>query len=223
MEPKAARNKRQRWLRAGILFSVALFGVWFILGASSTVAWYTSVPEAKLNQMIIGDVSVELFHEVDGEYEKVDENVSVFKDEALYEPGYVQTVFLKVKNVGTVNFDYRLSVTPENVVDVLSKNDTIIHLPDYLRFGMAVSADESELKAQVADRDAAKALATSPLGSHSEKSCGIIPGGEEYAVLVIYMPEETDNAANYRGKTPPSVDLGVTVIAAQENTIDRIN
>ena len=36
-----------------------------------------------------------------------------------------------------------------------------------------------------------------------------------YAALIIYMPEEVGNVANYRGDTVPEVELGITVKAEQ--------
>ena len=40
------------------------------------------------------------------------------------------------------------------------------------------------------------------------------PGQTQYVDLVLYMPEEVDNHANYRGSAP-SVDLGISVLAQQ--------
>jgi hypothetical protein len=38
-----------------------------------------------------------------------------------------------------------------------------------------------------------------------------------YAALVVYMPEEVNNVANYRGASVPKVKLGITVHAQQAN------
>jgi len=38
-----------------------------------------------------------------------------------------------------------------------------------------------------------------------------------YAALIVYMPEEVGNKANYRGFDVPQVKLGITVFAQQAN------
>ena len=57
------------------------------------------------------------------------------------------------------------------------------------------------------------------LGTWSEISPYIFEAGENphYAALIIYMPEEVGNAANYRGFVEPRVELGITVFAQQSN------
>jgi len=45
------------------------------------------------------------------------------------------------------------------------------------------------------------------------------PGSERYIALIVRMPEEVGNAANYRGVIVPRVDLGITVKASQEGTL----
>ena len=43
-------------------------------------------------------------------------------------------------------------------------------------------------------------------------------GAEEtaYVALIVRMPEEVDNQANYRGEVVPEVDLGLIVRATQQ-------
>ena len=57
------------------------------------------------------------------------------------------------------------------------------------------------------------------LGTWSEVSPYTFEAGENahYAALIIYMPEEVGNAANYRGFVEPRVELGITVFAQQSN------
>ena len=40
-------------------------------------------------------------------------------------------------------------------------------------------------------------------------------GQETYMALIVRMPEEIGNVANYRGNTIPRVELGVIVSASQ--------
>ena len=42
----------------------------------------------------------------------------------------------------------------------------------------------------------------------------------DYAALILYMPKEVGNEANYRGGDIPTIDLGITVFASQRGTLD---
>jgi len=57
------------------------------------------------------------------------------------------------------------------------------------------------------------------LGTWSAVSPYTFEVGEDphYAALIVYMPEEVGDVANYRGITVPKVELGVTVFAQQAN------
>ena len=62
----------------------------------------------------------------------------------------------------------------------------------------------------------AVAIADEPLHAYYETGAfTLAPGAEKYIALVVRMPEEVDNVANYRGDTIPEVELGVTVRADQ--------
>jgi len=58
------------------------------------------------------------------------------------------------------------------------------------------------------------------LNQYSQDDTVEIPvGGERYAALIVYMPEETTNEANYmRNADIPTVELGLTVYAQQAGT-----
>ena len=43
-------------------------------------------------------------------------------------------------------------------------------------------------------------------------------GLTRYAALVVFMPEDVDNVANYRDDVPPTVELGIAVYAQQAGT-----
>ena len=152
------------------------------------------------------------------DYEPVTKQTSVFNDQALYEPGYTQVVYLRVENPGEIDFKYKLSVDQLSYVDGTSINGKNIHLPNYLRFGVLFAQTEPEL-----NRDVARTLADMemleafPLNQYSQVDDVVVPvGGNRYVAIIVWMPEEVGNEANYeKGSKIPQVKLGLTVFAQQ--------
>ena len=70
------------------------------------------------------------------------------------------------------------------------------------------------MDASVANRELAKSVAVTDLGDY-ESTDRLEAGASEYMALVVRMPEEVRNEANYRGSTAPTVDLGIIVTADQ--------
>ena len=54
-----------------------------------------------------------------------------------------------------------------------------------------------------------------PLHNYHSETAQLEPGATQYLALIVRMPEEVDNIANYRGDTVPKVELGVTIKADQ--------
>lgn len=194
--------------------------LWCILGTGSSIAWFVDEsPEVK-NIFNIGEFDLVVSHKTEDGYKEIKTDTEIFDDEALYEPGYVQVVYLKIENKGTVDFDYKLSVTPDLQTLVTPKNvyGQEIYLPQYLKFGVVFADSEAELQQIIADRTLAKEQATTMLSTYTSIPENLEAGGEKFAAVIIRMPEEVGNAANYRGGTPPSVELGIIVKAVQEGT-----
>lgn len=212
--------KKKVFTKTALVLSACLMIVWCILGTGSSIAWFVDEsPEVK-NIFNIGEFDLVVSHKTDKGYEEIKNDTKVFDDEALYEPGYVQVVYLKIENKGTVAFDYNLSVIPNLDTIVMAKNvyGNDIYLPDYLKFGVAFADSEAELEQLVATRELAKTQATAPLSTYMSEKENMEAGGVKYVAVIIRMPEEVGNAANYRGDTSPSVELGIIVKAVQEGT-----
>lgn len=214
--------KRKTFTKSALAISLLLLSIWAILGATSTMAWFADT-DVVVNSFTFGEVNIELYHKDGGIYKTVDATTKLFDDEALYEPGYTQVVYLKVENTGTVPFDYKFSVNPTDYVDGTSVTGQPIHLPNHLKFGVVIGNTEDEVMAATANRTAARAAATTPLNNYTQPQksdyslmqTDLGPGGTQYAAIVIAMPEGTGNEANYRGTPVPEVVLGITVLATQ--------
>lgn len=215
---------KKKWRKAALALSACLFVLWWVLGTGATLAWFSDTDTVR-NEFQIGLLKLDVSYKNDivTEYTPLEGSTEVFYDEALYEPGYTQVVYLKIENKGNVAFDYKLSVTVESANTVTGVLGNEIYLPNYLRFGAVFAESEDALKTAVADRLSARNQAKEqPLSTWSEISDYTFEANEapHYAALIVYMPEEVGNAANYCGGTAPQVVLGIAVKAQQAGTME---
>ena len=151
----------------------------------------------------------------DGKWEEVDGQTKIFDEEALYEPGYVQVVYLKVENKGDRDFKFSTAVNVNGCIQATNVFGQRFMLQDYLKFGITTANSENEMNNSVIDRNAAVKLADMPLHNYDTETAVLNPDETKYIALIVRMPKEVGNVANYRGDTIPEVDLGITVKADQ--------
>lgn len=215
--------RKRKWTKAALAFSSFLFVLWWALGTGATLAWFSDRDEVR-NEFQIGllDLDVSYKNDIVTQYTPLQGTTQAFNDKALYEPGYTQVVYLEIENLGDVDFNYKVAVTVEDFTNGKNAWGQDIYLPNYLRYGVIFAESESALLEQVESRLAAKEAAPHhwhTLETWSEISPFCFEAGEKphYAALIVHMPEEVGNAANYRGATRPEVKLGITVFAQQAN------
>lgn len=215
--------KKRKWTKAALAFSAFLFVLWWALGTGATLAWFSDHDSVR-NEFQVGLLKLDVSYRNDivTEYTPLQGTTKAFNDEALYEPGYTQVVYLKIDNTGDVDFNYKIAVTVDEFQNGKNAWGEEIYLPNYLRYGVVFGETEAAVQQQVRDRLTAKLHAPNEwgtLGTWSEISPYTFEVGEasHYAALIIYMPVEVDDKANYRGFTEPRVELGITVFAQQAN------
>lgn len=192
-----------------IVLSLLAIGVWAILGTGASLAWFADTSPEVNNIFHFADFDVEVSHRLpDGTWEKVESQTKIFDNEAIYEPGYTQVVYLKVENKGEREFEFQTAVN----VNVL---DDIVDLQDHLKFGLISAETEQELNDSLSDRSKAQKVARTSLNNYSTDAAMLDVGETSYIALIVYMPQEVDNIANYRGDGIPKVELGIIVKADQ--------
>lgn len=210
--------------KAALLLSLALLLLWALLGTGTSLAWFTDTTPVVRNSFIIGDLDLSVYYKTEaGKYDPVQSDTVIFDDEALYEPGYVQVVRMKVVNSGDVDFDYKLSIDVDDSSVILGENEQgqTIYLPNYLKFGVAYGSDEIELEREIA-KELAPLNADIYLDGYTDTrslDANTSKDNTDYVALILYMPESVGNVANYRTDKIPTVKLGVTVLASQKGTL----
>ena len=213
MKPQA---KKRIYKQIALALSLCALIVWCILGTGASLAWFTDTSPEINNIFHFGEFDLVVSHRLtDGKWQEVDSQTKIFDEEALYEPGYVQVVYLKVENKGTVPFEFYTSVNVNGCIVATNVFGQEFMLQDYLKFGVTTADSEDAMKNSVPDREKAVEIADMPLHNYDTETAVLNPGATKYIALIVRMPEEVGNVANYRGDTVPEVDLGITVKADQ--------
>lgn len=213
--------KKKPYKKIALALSLCFLIAWGILGTGASLAWFTDTSPELNNIFHFADFNLSVSHRLpDGTWELVDSQTEIFDKEALYEPGYVQVVYLRVDNLGDRAFTFHTAVNVNDCVFAVNVFGQKLMLQDYLKFGLTSSSTEAAMDNSVADRQAAINVATVPLHNYFDQAYEtdptiLNPEQSMYIALIVRMPEEVDNVANYRGDIVPKVELGITVKAEQ--------
>ena len=189
----------------------------------STFAWFTDSVSTGLNQIVAGNLDVEL------EYAKpdpgadltaqawssVEGKTDLFAADALWEPGHTEVVYLRVSNRGTLALDYKLLAYAAKETLGTNVNGDPFKLSEHLKFAVV---DLDATKTAFESRDAAMAAVgdSFALGTYPLAGNGVETGVSKYVALVVYMPTTVGNEANYlTGTAVPTVDLAIRLEATQ--------
>lgn len=209
------KRSKRNYKKIALALSLLAILIWSVLGTGASLAWFSDSAERITNIFHYADFDVTVSYRDDaGNWHELDGQTTVFDDEALYEPGYVQVVYLRIDNNGTVPFNYNAAVNITNYTTAPNKLGGTVNLCDHLKYGVIIEDTEAAMDAAVADRELAKDVANTDLGNYSS-SDELADGDSAYMALVVRMPDEVRNDANYRGDKAPTVELGIIVTADQ--------
>ena len=185
----------------------------------TTFAWFTDTASTAVNKIQAGNLKMEVSYKntSDGEFTVLNENTNVFMENALWEPGHVEYAVLNVKNIGTLALKYRLSINIASETGSTNVLGNEFKLSDYIKFAVIDGeADVTDRAALVANAEAAGSKLISA-GSYSKESHLDTTDANETVTLVVWMPTDVGNDANYKvGATVPEINLGINVVATQD-------
>ena len=209
-----------------LLMSAVSLLVCMSMLVTSTFAWFTDTASSANNIIASGRLDVEMAYwadeDADGtkEWTAVKEDTALFDNAALWEPGHMEVAYLRVSNVGDLALKYQLGVNIVEQTGSVNMNGENFVLSDYLKYTII-----KDVQPPFADRAAAhNALAAQTVAPIPLSNAGnfaqhnfLLPGDAPHDVaLVVYMPEEVGNEANYAtGQTAPQIKLGVQLTATQ--------
>ena len=196
----------------------------------TTFAWFTDEAKSTNNVIQAGnlDVKVSYVDAKTGEWTELKADSKVFNEEALYEPGYTETVWFKVENAGSLAFKHQMSLNVVSETAGVNQAGNQFNLSDYLvaKTGFA-TANYEESKAMYNTRESLNNFAFKD-DSLSDKTALVYTNNvlwpkenadsnpdTWYYLVVLQMPTTVGNEANHNGTDVPKINLGVEVLATQ--------
>lgn len=211
--------------KIALVLSLCTIVLWSVLGTGASLAWFVDATPEMNNIFHFADFKLTVSHYVQEEkdWEKVEANTKIFDENALYEPGYVQVIYLKIDNEGSVPFNFYTAVNVNDCVAATNVYDEELLLQDHLKFGVITDITETDIINGTLERDIAKEnanillrdIANMPLSNYATDPALLQPSSSAFIALIVRMPEDVGNVANYRGDKVPMVELGITVKAEQ--------
>ena len=204
--------------RALIISILAIFMcVAMLIG--TTFAWFTDTASTGVNKIQAGNLDVKLMYSTDMvEWKEATDQTKLFDDNALWEPGYTQVVYLKIVNAGNLALKYEAGFS-KNYTSNRGKNvnGDWYRVDNYLKIGTAETATKFANREDVWSAIAAteKTLAKDVMLTDGWITLKAGEASEPFAVA-IYMPTSVGNEANASRHRPSSVSgLGIEVRATQ--------
>ena len=185
----------------------------------TTFAWFTDTASTGVNKIVSGNLDVKLMYSTDMQtWKEATDQTKLFDDNALWEPGYTQVVYLKIVNAGNLALKYEAGFS-KNYTSNRGKNvnGDWYRVDNYLKIGTAETTTKFANREDVWSAIAAteKTLAKDVMFTDGWITLKAGESSKPFAVA-IYMPTSVGNEANASRLRPSSVSgLGIEVRATQ--------
>ena len=210
-------NKRAT--KRALLTSVMALAMCVVMLVGTTFAWFTDTASTAVNKIQAGNLDVKLMYSTDMQtWTEATEQTKLFDDNALWEPGYTQVVYLKVVNAGNLALKYEVSTNSYDMERGKNAAGELFYIDKFLRIGTATTENAFNGRS-----DAIAAIAGSEKNMGKEMQIS-----DDWAVLdpkaeskpfavVIYMPTTVGNEANnvQSWRHPSLKGFGLVVNATQ--------
>ena len=214
------QEKKVGGTKRALLTSVLALVLSLAMLAGSTFAWFTDTASTGVNRIVSGnlDVGLEYWGGAESGWLTAENSEDLFDKNALWEPGYTQITYLRVKNNGNLALTYAMQITPVHETVGVNVDGEEFKLSDYIKFGWTAFTVDGDGAPVALDREAAQTGVGggAQLGTtlHRQAAKPMKAGAEELVALVAWMPENVGNEANY-STVQPTIELSLKVLATQ--------
>ena len=205
--------------KRALLSSVFAVVICVAMLIGTTFAWFTDTASTGINKIQSGNLDVELEYSKDfSKWEKVDNTTKVFDDNTLWEPGYTQVVYLRVKNAGNLALKYTLGLG--NIRDNQGTNVAGVRygLGNFVKMGTVEATKAYADRAEAIDAVNTVADTINLIGEKGVVGATLEPNETKTYAMVVYMPTEVGNEANPKNKDSywaAKLTFGIMVNATQ--------
>lgn len=227
------QEKKVGGTKRALLTSVLALVLSLAMLAGTTFAWFTDTASTGVNRIVSGNLDVGLeYWDKESGWLDAENSKDLFDENALWEPGYTQIVYLKVENNGNLALTYAMQITPVHETVGVNVDGEEFKLSDYIKFGWMKFTVDGDGTPVALDREAAQTGVGdgAQLGTtlHRKAAAPMAADAKELVALVAWMPENVGNEANY-STVQPTIELSLKVLATQaavesdsfDNTYDR--
>ena len=196
-----------------------------------TFAWFTDSVASGNNQIVAGNLDIELEYKDGNSWKTVTADTNLFmptegESATLWEPGHTEYVQLRIRNAGTLALTYDFSVNvygDENggeEKEYTNMSGDKFKLSDYLVFSRAAGAEDIGSREDLWLPAEEEADAMGDLSGFAFGGELLAAGSTEEFTLVVYMPISVGNDANQATAArevegAPTICLGLTLSATQ--------
>ena len=220
-------NKRAT--KRALLTSVMALVMCVVMLVGTTFAWFTDTASTGVNKIQAGNLDVKLEYKNSEQttFVEANTNTKVFKDGALWEPGHVEYVVLKISNAGNLALKYKLGINIAGETGSTNVFDKAFKLSDFIKFAVLEGDKTAVSEGTEFRRETLMDGVTDTNGKlikagYTSGETPLYPAGtedketEKTVTLVVWMPTDVGNDANYKvGATVPEINLGINVVATQ--------
>ncbi len=215
--------------KSALLLSVVSIIVCCTMLLGTTMAWFTDSVTSARNQIIAGNLDVELTYEVDDAFVKVTDQTELFSEVELWEPGVVVYETIKVANVGNLALVYNLEL------EDLEYNTTTVEGKEYSLLDVIKVGITTEDVSEMGRDDLVAAVGDNwvsldefvieskgelyPAGSTDEAGNALVSETDATTIVLYWAPGENDNLYNLnndrQGDDALYIEFGLNLFATQ--------
>ena len=180
-------------IKRALFSSIVALMLCFAMLLGTTFAWFTDTVTSSGNKIVAGTLDVELIlHTADGDFNISEDSRPIFgpgsiaqnnASATLWEPGKTQTVYLSIKNNGSLNLKYKVALEVTGITKNLNEAMKYIITPD-----ATLSAPVAK-----ADLDWTAGLSVVSGNNVAVEDVELMAGAEHFFALSVHMDEEAGN------------------------------
>ena len=217
-------NNNKKATKRALLTSVMALVMCVVMLVGTTFAWFTDTASTAVNKIQAGNLDIELAYknaDTNGNFATANKDTKVFKDGALWEPGHVEYVVLKISNAGNLALKYKLGINIAGETGSTNVYGNGFELSNYIKFAVlegdkTVVDEGTEFNRETLMNGVTDANSKLIKEGYTAEDYMIAGAAAKIVTLVVWMPTDVGNEANHaKDAAAPTIDLGINVVATQ--------